>query len=132
MHMARDGFDIRALARAINRRREEYNRRNPARPLPITPALSRILEHDEDYIPYRSRSKTHQRRPHTNPRISTIVDIAAALNTTVGDLLGEPAFRVSRDDRRRMREFVRWMTEVFELDAADLDDPQPKPRRTAP
>jgi hypothetical protein len=120
--VARGGYDIKALARTINRRREEYNRQHPERPLPITSSLSRILENDDDYVPYRTRADNKRRRAATNPSISTVVEIAAALGTTVGDLLGERAYRVTAADRRRLREFVRWLTVLLELDAPELDD----------
>jgi hypothetical protein len=121
--VARGGYDIRALARTINRRREEYNRRHPDRPLPITPALSRILENDDDYVPYRTRAGNKRRPPIVNPGIATLVEIAAQLGTTVGDLLGERAYRVTTIERRKLREFMRWMTVLFDLDAPELDEP---------
>jgi hypothetical protein len=124
--MPTGGYDIRALARTINRRREEYNRRHPDGPLPITPAMSRILENDEEYVPYRTRSERKQRPPVSNPGVFTIAEIATALGTTVGDLLGEPAYRVTLNERRRLRDFVRWLTSLFDLDAPELDEP---PRR---
>ena len=121
--MARGGYDIKALARTINRRREEYNQRHPDHPLPITSALSRILENDEEYVPYRSRAGNKRRRPAANPGIATLVEIATQLGTTVGDLLGEPTHRMTTYERRKLREFVRWLTALFDLDAADLTEP---------
>jgi hypothetical protein len=120
--VARGSFDIRTLARTINRRREQYNREHPDRPLPITSALSRILENDDQYVPYRARAGNKRRQPAVNPGIATLVEIAAALDTTVGDLLGERAFRVTTAERRKLREVVRWLTTLFDLDAPDLDD----------
>ena len=117
--MARGSFDIRALARTIHQRREEYNRRHPDRPLPITPALSRILENDDEYVPYRSRADNKRRPPATNPGIATLVQIAAALDTTVGDLLGERAYRISNEDRRRIRDFIQWLNALLNLDSLD-------------
>jgi len=119
--MGRSAFDIVALAKAINRRREEFNKRHPERPVAITPAMSRILENDEGYIPYRQRTARQKRRAAAaNPSIMTVVEIAAALDTTVGDLLGEPAYRVTVADRRRIREFVRYLTVLFDLDSSEL------------
>jgi len=119
--MGRREFDIVALAKRINQRREEYNRLHRQNPVAITPAMSRILENDEEYIPYRSRTKGRKRRPPAmNPTISTLVEIAAALETTVGDLLREPAYRVTVADRRRIRDFVRYLTMLFDLDSAEL------------
>ena len=117
------GYDIRTLAKTINRRREEHNRRHPDRPLPITSALSRILENDEDYVPYRMRAGTKRRRPAVNPGIGTLVKIASALDTTVGDLLGERPYRVTAAERRKLRDFVRWLTALFDLDSPDLNEP---------
>ena len=120
--VARLGFDIKAVARTINRRREEYNRRNPDRPISITPSLSRILENDDEYVPYRTRSRSKRRRPASNPGIATIVQIAAALGTTVGDLLGERPYRISVEDRRRIREFIRWLDMLLDLDSLDHEE----------
>lgn len=119
--MARRRFDIKALARTINRRRDEYNREHPDHPIPITPALSRILENDEEYVPYRTRAAKKQRRPPENPRIGTLVEIADALGTTVGDLLGEQPYTITFADRRRLRRFVRYLTTLFDLDDPALD-----------
>jgi len=83
-------FDIVALAKRINTLREEWNRAHRDR-IAVTPSMSRILENDPDYLPYRgARRQGKRHRPVRNPRIGTLVDIAAALHTTVGDLLGEP------------------------------------------
>jgi len=113
--MGRNGFDIRTLAKTINRRREEYNRRHPDHPVAITPAMSRILANDEEYVPYRSRAAGPLRRPAVNPAISTLIEIAASLETTVGDLLGEPAYRITPADRKRLREIVAYLTALFDL-----------------
>ena len=111
----RGPFDIRTLAKAINRRRTELE--HAGRVVPITPAMSRILENDEDYIPYRPRKITGRRkRAAENPAVSTVATIAASLNTTVGALLGERAYRITNADRERVREFVRYMTTLFELE----------------
>ena len=110
----RGPFDIRALAKAINRRRAELER--AYRKVPITPALSRILENDPDYVPHRPRKAGRRRHPALNPAISTIVEIAASLDTSVGALLGERAYRIANEDRRRVLEFVRFLVKLFELD----------------
>jgi hypothetical protein len=127
--VARGGYDIKALARTINRRREEYNQKHPDQPLPITSALSRILENDEEYVPYRMRADNKRRRPAVNPGIATLVEIATQLGTTVGDLLGERAYRVTTNERRKLREFVQWLTALFDLDAADLTEPGSLPKK---
>jgi len=112
----REPFDIRALARAINRRREEFNQRHPDRPVLITGVLARILEADPDYVPRRRRKAGRRRSQAVNPSIGSVAGIAAALDTTVGDLLGERAYRITNADRERVRDFVRYLTALFDLD----------------
>jgi hypothetical protein len=109
-------FDIRALAKAINRRRNDLLARRLWRKVPVTPAMSRILENDEDYVPYRQRKAGRARRAQSNPAIGTIVEIAAVLDTTVGDLLGERAYRITNADRDRIRVIVLYLAKLFELD----------------
>jgi len=83
-------FDIVALAKQLNLRLAEHNRLHPGAPVRITPAMSRILENDPDYIPYRERAIGKRQRPVRNPSIRKLAEIASALGTTVGDLLDEP------------------------------------------
>lgn len=83
-------FDVVALAKRINQRREEYNRLHPFKPVRITSALSRLVECDPDYRPSRRRSEGKHQRAVVNPSIRSLVAIAEALGTTVGDLLDEP------------------------------------------
>lgn len=114
--MGQSDFDIVALAKTINRRRREFNERHPERPVAITPAMSRILENDDSYVPSRRRTARKRRRAAAvNPSIATVMEIAAALDTTVGDLLGEPAYRITRADRRRLREIVDYLNALFDL-----------------
>lgn len=124
------GYDSQAMAKRINRRRQEYNREHPDRPLRITPAMSRILELDDEYIPYRGRRSPRRPRAAANPTIATLVTIARALGTTVGDLLGESAYQLSQTDRRRLRELVRYLEERFDLNALELDGTAPARGRT--
>jgi adenylate kinase len=114
--MMREPFDIRALAQAIHQRRLELKRARPHLKVPITPAMSRILEADPGYVPRRRRRDGRQRREAVNPSIGTVAEIATALGTTVGALLGERAYRITNADRERVREFVRFLTVLFELD----------------
>ena len=83
-------FDVVALAKRIGQRIEQLDEANPGQRVRITPAMSRILENDPDYLPYRKRAPSKRQRPVTNPSACTLVEIASALGTTVGDLLGEP------------------------------------------
>lgn len=85
-----EAFDVQVLAKRINRRLQELRDVYPGRRIPITPGMSRILENHPDYIPYRARASTKKRRPATNPSVATVARIAELLETTVGDLLGEP------------------------------------------
>jgi hypothetical protein len=92
-------------------------RKNPWRKVPITPAMSRILENDEDYVPYRQRKAVRVRRYHAkNPAIGTVVEIAAALDTTIGDLLGERAHRITKADRDRIKVIILYLAKLFELE----------------
>src|SRR5205085_3023889 len=92
-------FDIVALAKRVNQRREEWNRLHPDRRVRITAAMSRVLENDPHYLPYRRRGAAKKQRPVSNPTVRTLVEIAAALGTTVGDLLTEPPPRLSPTER---------------------------------
>jgi len=114
--MPHRAYDIRALAKAINRRRVEYNRAHPDHPVFITPAMSRLLESDPDYVPYRPRARRKRRPPIANPTIATVINIARALDVTVGELLGEPRLHLTPDERRRIRECLRYLSDVLELD----------------
>jgi hypothetical protein len=114
-------FDVRAFARRVNERRVQANRRHPGQPAPISDVLSRILEHHDEYIPYRVR-RSRKRAPIQNPRIDSVIRIAASLDTTVGDLLGERGFLFSRSERRTLRWIVRHLIRAFDLDDPTLDD----------
>ena len=109
--MARS-FDIVALAKRVNQRREEWNRLHPGRAVQITPAMSRILENDPEYIPARRRNPTKRRRAARNPSIGTLVQIAAALGTTVGDLLGETGWQLSDRDAFMLRSMLAVLEKI--------------------
>ena len=111
-----------ALAKAINRRRDEIAELPSGRAYKISTAASRILENDPDYSPYRERSANKQRQPATNPGLLTVKKIATDLDTTVGHLLGEPGFELTVDDRRRLRDVVQFMVSVFRLNDLDARD----------
>ena len=120
--------DIRALATRVHQRWLEYRRRNPGRSVPITDTLSRILEHSPAYRPLRPRAEHRQRPPLHNPGVFTLQAIADALETTVGDLLGEPSHTSIRDavspaDRRKLRDAVLLLRELFDLDDDALGAP---------
>ena len=88
--------------------RIEYNDSHEQRAR-ITPAMSRILENDPDYEPYRPRKGSRRPRAAQAPSIVSLIEIADILNTTVADLLGEPAPSSfgTRPERDRVRTFLR-------------------------
>ena len=111
--------EMRDLARRVFQRWQSYRVRNPGRSVPISDALSRIMAHEPDY-PRRQRASTNPRPPLTNPGIFTVQQIAHDLETTVGDLLGEPGYvaahnLVTEEQRRTLRNAVRILTDVFDL-----------------
>lgn len=113
--------DIKALARRVHQRWLEYRRRHPTRSVPISDSLSRILEHDPDYTPQRRRVRHKPRRLLQNPGVFTLKEIADALETTVGDLLGEPHYTAPSDaltdsERRLLRDAVSLLRQRFDLD----------------
>ena len=116
-------FDVVALARAIHARLIAFEREHERRAL-ITPAMSRLLAHDETYAPYRPRNPARRRQHILNPTIGTLVDIAARLETSVGALLGEKAYNVGIEDRRELRRFVIFLVRLFDLDAPELRCPK--------
>src|SRR5436305_4905984 len=104
--------DIRALARRVFERLSEYPRRHQGGSIPINDTLSRILEHEPAYIPPRARAEAKQRAPLENPGIFTLQkQVADELETTIGDLLGEPAYTSAKDllstaERRKLRQAI--------------------------
>jgi hypothetical protein len=127
---AGDVRDIRGLAERVHRRWVEYRRRNAGMSVPITDTLSRILEHAAEYRPLRSRAERKQRSGLRNPGIFKVKEIADALQTTVGDLLGEPGYVelrdfLSRDDRRKLRDVVALLRDLFDLDDESLEEDRP-------
>jgi hypothetical protein len=122
--------DIRALAKRVHLRWLQYRRRYPGMSVPISDTLSRILEHEPDYRPLRPRAPLRRRPALQNPGVFTLKEVADALETTVGDLLGEPAHVsirdfVSRADRRKLRDAITLLRDLFDLDDATLADPSP-------
>lgn len=115
---------MQQLARRIHRRRQEFERRHPGR-TPISDTLSRILEHDPSYKPMRKRVRPTRRKPLLDPRISTLRLLAADLETTVADLIGEAPPRTRRPvdvitptQRRTLRDAAAILLVLL-----DLDDP---------
>jgi hypothetical protein len=113
--------DIRALAKRVHLRWLQYRRRYPGMSVPISDTLSRILEHEPEYRPLRARSPLRRRPSLQNPGVFTLKEVADALETTVGDLLGEPAHTsirdlLSRADRRKLRDAITLLRDLFDLD----------------
>jgi hypothetical protein len=113
--------DIIALAKAINQRRLEFKERYANEMFKRDGAVSRILENDPEYKPHRPRRNNRKRRPVVNPGVFTVKDIAERLHTTVGTLLGEKGFEITIDDRRRMRDFITFLSQRFALNDPRLD-----------
>jgi len=124
--------DMRTLAQRVHRRWLEYRRRNPGMSVPIGDTLSRILEHAPEYQSPRRRATFRRRVPLQNPGIFTIKEVATTLRTTVGDLLAEPGYTSIRDaispaDRRKLRDAVALLRNLFDLDDEELDPPTDAP-----
>jgi hypothetical protein len=117
--------DMRTLAQRVHRRWLEFRRRNPGMSVPIGDTLSRILEHAPGYQSPRKRAPFRQRQPLRNPGIFTVQEIAATLETTVGDLLGEPGYVSVRDflspaERRKLRDALALLSDLFDLEDESL------------
>jgi hypothetical protein len=117
--------DMRTLAQRVHRRWLEFRRRNPGMTVPIGDTLSRILEHAPGYQSPRKRAPFRQRQPLRNPGIFTVQEIAATLQTTVGDLLGEPGYASVRDfitpaERRKLRDALTLLSDLFDLEDESL------------
>jgi phage repressor protein C with HTH and peptisase S24 domain len=118
-----DRAEIIALAKAIHRRMREWEEAR-GQQFKIETTLSRLLENDPDYQPYRKRDPDKQRGPARAPGVFTIKRIAEQLDTTVGDLLGEREFDVTVGDRRRIRELLEFLTQRLALDSIEEAAPQ--------
>lgn len=117
-------MSIHDLARRIHLRLLQHRRKHPHLTVTVDPAMSRILENDPSYAPYRPRSGTKRRPPLLEPSIFTVQRIAHAVGTTVGDLLGERAYelpseRLTSEQRRTLRDALVILRDLF-----DLGDPE--------
>lgn len=119
-----DGAEIVALAKAIHRRMRDWEEAHGLQ-FKKDNVVSRLLENDPDYEPYRRRDPEKQRGPSTAPGVFTIKRLAERLDTTVGDLLGEREFDVTVGDRRRIRELIEFLRQRLALDTIEENDPQP-------
>ena len=112
-----------ALARAIHRRIREWEAVNAAS-FKKDNAISRILENDPDYEPYRPRATEKQRGPAIEPSVFTVKRIAERLDTTVSDLLGETTLDITISDRRRIRDWIEFLRQRLLLDSIEDAIPQ--------
>ena len=131
-----------ALAKAMHAAIREYNHRHPNQPYAIDDATSRILENDPDYLPPRKRVEKKDREPTLNPGIFTVKPIAEKLETTVGELLREGGYELTKADLRSFRWIVDFFQMRFPLDevavapeeghfkARDFSYPRPLTRTT--
>ena len=110
---------MRALAQRVNARRQEYIREHGTR-LVISSPMSRILEHDPDYLPYRRRKQGRRHKQVTNIGVFSLQRMAAELGTTVGNLLGEQPHLLSVAQRRDLRRCVIFLIRLFDLNAPDV------------
>lgn len=119
--------DIRALATRVYRRWLEYSRRHIGMSVPVDDTLSRIFEHVPEYRPLRARASDRQDRAAKSPGVFKLQEVADRLETTVGDLLGEPGYESAREllsasQRRMLRDSVRLLRDLFDLEDEALDD----------
>lgn len=124
--------DVSALAKRVHERWLAYRRRNEGASIPVSDTLSRLFDHVPEYVPHRERSPERQDRSAKSPGVFKLQQVAEALETTVGDLLGEPGYEAPRElltvaQRRTLREATNILREFFDLDDESLDradDPQ--------
>lgn len=118
--------DISTLAKRVHERWLAYRRRHAGMSIPVNDVLSRLFEHVPEYIPHRDRSPQRQDRSAKSPGVFKLQQVADLLETTVGDLLGEPGYQsprelLSRAQRRTLRESTLILRELFDLDDESLD-----------
>lgn len=113
-----------ALAKAIHRRMRDWEEAH-GQPFKKDTNLSRLLENDPDYEPYRPRNPNKKRSAAKEPSLFTIKHVAEQLDTTVGDLLGEREFDVTIGDRRRIRDLLEFLRQRLALDSIEDVAPQP-------
>jgi hypothetical protein len=115
--------EMLSLARAIHRRMREWETVNAAT-FKIDNVMSRILENDPEYEPYRARATLKQRGPAVEPSVFTVKRIAERLDTTVSDLLGETTLDVTVGDRRRIRDAIELLRQRLLLDSLEETVPR--------
>jgi hypothetical protein len=118
--------DIAALAKRVHERWLAYRRRHPGMSVPVDDTLSRLFEHVPEYRPIRERSAERKDRAAKIPGVFKLQQVADMLETTVGDLLGEPGYVSPRDlvstaQRRTLRQAMQTLRDLFDLDDESLD-----------
>lgn len=104
--------EMLALAKAVRKAIAAYEKGGAS--YKIDDATSRILERDPDYVPPRKRREDKARSPVQNPGIFTVKRIAQRLGTTLGELMGEPGYELTSEDRNLLRGFVAWAANKVE------------------
>lgn len=125
--------DISTLAKRVHERWLAYRRRHAGMSIPVNDTLSRLFEHVPEYTPHRERSPERQDRSAKSPGVFKLQQVADALETTVGDLLGEPGYQSPREllsvaQRRTLRDATLILRELFDLDDESLDTPDSPPQ----
>lgn len=120
--------DISTLAKRVHERWLAYRRRHAGMSIPVNDTLSRLFEHVPEYTPHRERSPERQDRSAKSPGVFKLQQVADALETTVGDLLGEPGYESPREllstaQRRTLRDATLILRALFDLDDESLDEP---------
>jgi hypothetical protein len=129
--------DIQTLAVRVYQRWVAYRRANQGMSIPVDDTLSRLFEHVPEYRPMRERSAERQERASKSPGIFKLQQVADTLETTVGDLLGEPGYESPREllspaQRRTLRDAAHILRELFDLDDPALDEPARPAAPTTP
>ena len=118
--------DIATLAKRVHERWLAWRRRHVGMSIPVDDTLSRLFEHVPEYRPIRERSPDRKERAAKIPGVFKLQQVADMLDTTVGDLLGEPGYESPRDlvttaQRRTLREAMFILRDLFDLDDESLD-----------
>jgi hypothetical protein len=118
--------DIATLAKRVHDQWLAWRRRHAGMSIPVDDTLSRLFENVPEYRPLRERSPDRKERAAKIPGVFKLQQIADMLDTTVGDLLGEPGYESPRDlvttaQRRTLREAMHILRDLFDLDDESLE-----------
>jgi hypothetical protein len=121
------------IARRLHRRLRELHADRPGTKVKKYSAISRILEHDQTYEPYRERRAQRRKPLMQHPSIFTMIEVADELQTTVGALIGEGS-ELTASDLKRIGDIVDYLESRFlhrrtfvigEYEYPEPYDPQP-------